>query len=222
MARTGVRIQSCEILDVSRIGVALFASGVGARISNSRFESGGLVFQGQTDALVSGCTFVRVGGNAQQYSDVTLEDCTFLEGASFGAAESTLRLESNWFSSDLDASFDIDASSESLILGTGNRFGGGADAALLFLSGTAAILHGNHILRTGGGEIVLARNYSSNAPATVDLRENWWGTTDSLLIEGLIERTGASEADLQILWKPYLDAPVPTRQEHVGSLKARY
>ena len=55
----------------------------------------------------------------------------------------------------------------------------------------------------------------------VDVRENWWGTTDAAEIEASFLRNACCP-DSQILFEPFALEPVSAEAESVGSFKARF
>ena len=52
---------------------------------------------------------------------------------------------------------------------------------------------------------------------TVDVAQNWWGTTDLQLIDSWI-----SALNPNVIYEPILEGPVSTSQQSFGSLKALF
>ena len=89
--------------------------------------------------------------------------------------------------------------------GTGNGF--------TILASGQVLVRRSHLLNGGG----LTVESGSLASEIVDVRENWWGTTDLSQINEWIN----NQAD-NVLIEPILEEPVSAKEESVGGFKARF
>lgn len=80
---------------------------------------------------------------------------------------------------------------------------------------TAEIYVRNSHILNGGGWTVYGR--TSVGDERIDVRNNWWGTSDPVQVEAWINDTFGT-----VLWEPFNDMPVPTRDSSIGKLKAGF
>jgi hypothetical protein len=72
----------------------------------------------------------------------------------------------------------------------------------------------SHILNAGGWTVT---GRTQQPGEFIDLRHNWWGTSDPAQIEAWIDDKYGT-----VLWDPINDAPIPTESSSISGLKARY
>jgi len=82
----------------------------------------------------------------------------------------------------------------------------------------------NHIIK---GENYAVEIHGCNGPdgTTLDMTENWWGTTDPDSIAAWIYDGHDQQwphLECYVDFEPFLDGPVPADETSLGGLKARY
>jgi len=83
------------------------------------------------------------------------------------------------------------------------------------IASTAEIFARNcHILNGGAWTVVGGTQVGDER---IDLRHNWWGTSDPAQIEAWINDSYGT-----VLWDPFNDMPVPAQGSSVGQLKGRF
>lgn len=116
---------------------------------------------------------------------------------------------------------------ESHVEGSGNVFLGGSVRTLSFAGTSTGSLSGNHILRRGTGNLVEATAYIVE-PVQIDLRNNWWGTTDvdslrAWIVDGNDLHDPPAFINLsEVLFEPFELNPVSASAQSVGRLKSRF
>jgi hypothetical protein len=89
---------------------------------------------------------------------------------------------------------------------------GGSQATLVALS--EVLIRGSHLLNSGVAPTVLG---FGGASKIVDIRHNWWGTTDTTQIENWI-----IDEQETVLWNPIADMPLPNEEQSMGEFKGQY
>lgn len=238
-------IEDCTIMG----GQGVIAAGttdfrvLGCRIEQA--ETGILVLSGSPNRgiLINGCeiidndTGIRLGAAVDavvQESSIRRTRLTALR--LFGGSTAAIR---DVDSSDSDVHVFIDdtssASMSDCVLGSGatialllggvvsgeRNFFGGATLQTLDIQGPSAhaSLTDGTVLN-GGGLTVLAGAFSDLGLGDIDLTDNWWGTTVSKQIDDWIF-LGITEGPV-VTYEPFKLQPVPTSQESVGTLRARF
>lgn len=109
-----------------------------------------------------------------------------------------------------------------------NVFSAGRENAVFFVRppGFEIAMENNHFIRLGENAFFI-HGYISNGytgPAVhMDFSGNWWGTTDTDLIDQwIVDLSNEGRPDIIIDYEPILDGPVPTEKTSMGGLKALY
>lgn len=179
------------------VGIVVRGESIGTRIVGSRFQG-----------LAQGIQFTAGGVG-------TVEDCVFLpqsNGVGINVDSGICRVESSFI-----------GTTSQPIRCTGGRIevmnsvieGGvvsGSQGTTVLVTGTALISN-SHVLNGNG--LTLDGPNIPNRP--VDVRNNWWGTTDLALIESWIKDDNG-----EVLYLPILEAPVSATAESIGSFKSRF
>ena len=188
----------------------------------------GIVFTNQASGFViANCEFVDCGLNLSFGSSGEIRESS-VEGpgqtvAIFNA--SVLDMQSCVVGPGI---INLEVNSSSHISGSNNVFLGGTASTLRFTGprSTSSLVN-NHIFRSDGAPVVVAEAYVVE-PVQVDLRGNWWGTTnaDSLrawIIDGDdLDNPPFYEELAEVLFEPFAKGPVETQEESSGSFKARF
>jgi len=89
----------------------------------------------------------------------------------------------------------------------------GGSGETIYSSGHVYV-RGSHILNVGGLSV---RGRASSVGEFIDLRYNWWGTSDPDQIQDWIDdRFGT------VLWEPFNDMPISTEPSSVSELKGKF
>jgi len=248
VAARDVSIRDCELGFVFS-----FASGLDVRdLTTTNVENPIFGGSGASQITVSDSEFRTCGrGNGVSFtngaSGIEFDNCVFVEcgfSLNFGSSavlrassvEGPLQSIGLFDASTLEINgcvvktgrTNLNVNSSSHVSGSNNIFMGGTDWTLRF-SGprSTSSLVNNHIFRLEGSPVVVADAYRVE-PVQIDLRGNWWGTTnaDSLrawIIDG--EDLGNPpffEELAEVLFEPFAPGPVSGKTESIGSFKARY
>ena len=76
------------------------------------------------------------------------------------------------------------------------------------------LVRNSHLLNAGGLTVIVP---AGPAGQVIDLRHNWWGTTDTAQIDAWI-----SDPSGAVLWQPIADLPIPTESSSMSSLKGQF
>ena len=171
-------------------------------LENSRFVGGNVGFRqtrGKTGTVVS-CVFsgnnIPVWGNLT--ATVVLLHCTIRPGSDTGVL----------------------LTSESHLMCSGTRIEAGGLQTLDLLERSTADFHGNDIL-FGQGAAVRLQLYETKV--TVDLSNNYWGTTDLGLIDAkILDKEEQVGVITEVIFEPILTESVPTEKKTFGDIKSMF
>ncbi len=113
----------------------------------------------------------------------------------------------------------LDDASTSLT-GTHLHLGGGSYSTVYVATGASLTLHDCDILNAGGYSLFAHDLLESGG--NVDVRQCYWGTTDSLQVEQWIVDGKDDSGYKDALFWPIRETPVPVKAESVGGLKALF
>ena len=212
-----VSIQQCEFLGRSSI-VTSSSLVTSPQILDCAFEGPGdsdeaiVIGNGATGALIARCRFTGYASGIETSFGGTaiIEDCHFgnlsiniIDLDSGAMVMRRCRIEPG-------ARFPLRVNIGRLEV-YDSVIGGGSMATIL--TAGEMYVRNSHILN--GGSLTIDSIALVNE--TVDLRFNWWGTTELATIGSWIQDVHGA-----VLYNPVLDGPVPTRVESMGNLKARF
>ena len=215
-----VLYENCEYEGCTEFGLVSWTFATGSVVDGCTFHdinSRLLVSQIQ-DVLIQNCSFL---GNTwvqfQTFSSGSVLNCTF-DGGSIIIMTSQATIEGNVLQDSWANALDV---SESNVTARRNILRGGVQATILLRAESDVFMEDNHIFHTQGPSVDV-RLY--NEPGHVlDLRNNWWGTTDEVLIEQwIVDKNDIPSRGEEVLWQPILAGPVPVKKGSVGSLKAAF
>jgi hypothetical protein len=168
---------------------------------------------GAQECVLRRCRIVGGGGGIQAGGGAVIEDCTLTGMRVFG-------LEA-WGGGGVIAQrvhvgltrIAVSVADGYLELSDSILEGG----ALITIQSSGDIYaRGNHILNGGGSTV------DSNARAAqgelIDLRFNWWGTSDPAQIQAWIVEYEAGS----VIWDPFNDMPIPNEPESMSGLKSKF
>lgn len=203
----GTVVSGGEFLDCPNSGGLVFTTNaVGISVDGARFVNCGLQFSLSSSGTLMRSSFEGSGAFVQ------LGDFSVLEmvGCVFGEAISNLSVNG-----------------ESHVSGRDNVLLGGSVTTIRFTGNSTSALTNSHIFRVDGSPAILAEAYRVG-PVQIDLRGNWWGTTnaDSLrawIVDGEdLDNPPFYEEMGEVLFEPFAPGPVSGKAESIGSFKARF
>lgn len=210
-------VERCIVLSVS-------SGGNYAVVRDSQFRMATVSFSRHPHAEVYNCTFedglVGIQGTAD--SNVYIRDCVFSGNGNYGIVGSNLgaglvdirncRISGH--------NYGAIRMLNTHLTGSGNILQSNAEYTITGGNYSAAF-HGNHILKSQVGAVVL--HYYNIPDAGLDFSGNWWGTTDTDSLAAWIH-DGADDPELEanVVFDPMLDGPVAAERSSVGGLKGMF
>ncbi len=183
------------------------------------------VYSWNHDLLVRDCQFVQDRDGVRQSGGktATLQTCTFDCTNVAAQAGLTSRLVLNNCQFSAGAAGNVVLTTEAHLSGSGNRIGAGAVSTMTFTERATADFHGNDIL-FGDGLAIDLKIYS--AQVAVNLGNNFWGTTDLVLLEEKIhhkpDSTIMDNIRTEVTYQPILNQSVPTAKQSMGGFRALF
>ncbi|RKZ12521.1 hypothetical protein DRQ32_03570 [bacterium] len=167
---------------------------------------------GAQGCVIRNCT-VEGGGTAIQFSGTgTIEDCT-----ATGMMDAGLVVGSG--SQVVATRYEIGVSRIGVFVTHGARLElldsvieGGTLATIA--SSADVYVRGSHILNAGG---LTVRGTTNTPGMAIDVRDNWWGTSDPAQIEAWIYDPYGT-----VLWDPFNGMAIPTQSNSIGKLKGNF
>lgn len=184
-----------------------FVNTVGASVVNCSFPIGrvGVQFeQGSTGGLVRGCTFGMLESasiSLYAFSDALVTQSR-MEGSLWGVV------------------IFIDQLSSLTVLRS--YIGEGADYAAIHTASPVELRVNECNIFAGAGYAIRTDSGRLES-STIDMRNNYWGTTDEAEIQSQIWDIHDDPTTLAtVLYLPFADSSVATRRESIGGLKAQF
>jgi hypothetical protein len=231
-ADEGAIVDSCHFEGCTGNGVIAWDPSNEVVIRNSYFSNCdmGIATEGATNVSVSNCEILGdgtldnciVGIQFATYSTGTVSHCFIYDCHNYGITaltESEIGMTDNEIRGGMVNAF---LTGSSALSGSGNEFGGGSYATIL-MDRSSIDLHGSHILNGNGRCILLRWGFGTLPDQYLDLRDNFWGTTDASQIADWIW-DGNDDPDIHgfVLYEPFADGPVGTEPATMGRVKAMY
>ena len=231
----------CGVIGVLDGGTIVHYSALGNR-------NDGVVFgQGTAGVLISGSCFSdnAVGVSVNWSTDIVVSGCEFVDNYSsivFGASSG--KIENCTIRAETTSSHIMLASSEvnvercdimgharraisiydgGILRGAENVLESGTDATI-GCAGSHIDFHDNHILNAGGYSVKVDYfGASKQDTLLLDLRNNYWGTTDrDQIADWILDGHDIEGLETYVLFEPYLDQPTPNEELSWGELKELY
>jgi hypothetical protein len=218
-------------IDSCQTGISTFPGSDGLIVSDLFvLGSGTAIIAQQADNVL--LERIDVAGTIAGISTVsgtsaTIRDARLLTtGVSLGVTgASVVDLAGSTLVSDLKA---IRVSGQnSLLLGSDNSFRGGSFAVIHMAALGDAVISSSDILR-GEGPAVFAEGYQFEPTFNIDLRDNFWGTTEADSIAAwIVDGNDLHDPPLDpnysnVLFEPFREQSIPTVRSSLGSLKAGF
>lgn len=195
-------------------------------------DSGRISFDSVSWGEVRDC---RIDGFYTRYylSSGIIDGCDLGSFASIeGSGASGVEIRDNVFLADADVEFGINAYGAGTSIEIyGNIFEGGTARNISMINGASISGFGNHIFHQPGTYAVQLENYPIDSTAVVDLRGNFWGTTEADSVAAWIYDVHDAECDgyptppdvcTEVLYLPIEPNPVPEEKTSLGGLKALF
>jgi len=209
-----VIVRSCRFLGSDAIWTASPAV-AGLLVDDCEFYSEGeagqgvAVGNGASGALIRRCRFYGVSEaiNISLSSSGTVEDCVVLDSslAAINVTSASAIIRRTWIGDGPEIALRVN---NGRIDCYESRLGAGTFATIV--AAGDMLVRDSHILHGSAPAV-----YSiAESPTAVDLRANWWGTTEIDSVASWIEDLGAA-----VLYEPILSAPVGAEQRSIGSVK---
>ena len=184
----------------------------------------GAAFIQTSNAVVDSCTFVGGGQGItfQQGSSGTMRNSTVTNAIQVGVYVDLSAVAAIHKCRIYGGGWTIATLGRSSVFVTDSVISGGSYATVYFSAYASAQLHHNHILK-GVGYSAQAESYISQPVITLDLSDNYWGTTSTDSVAGWIHDGGDDPSIKAIIdFDPILLTPVAVLQTSLGALKARF
>jgi hypothetical protein len=224
-AEKGVLIELCTFLSVINDGVICWSPTRNAVVTRCEFNHCGTAvsFDSAVDCNVTECN-INDGIVGIQYSNNSngiVDGCILkdIRNVAIDIALASSAVLTNNVVSGSDA--DLYLSTNSYASGHGNIFLGGGYSTIL-ISGSDVGLHENHIMNGGAYSIKLS--VFLNAPVrTIDMRDNYWGTSDGATIsEWIWDYHDDPSIYALVDYEPFSSVPLGTEQKSWGGVKNLY
>jgi len=217
-------------IDSCQTGISTFPGSDGLVVSDLFvLGSGTAIIAQQADNVV--LERIDVAGTVAGISTVSGSSATIRDvrlvtmGVSLGVTGgSVVELASSTLVSDLNAIF---VAGQTQLTGTQNSIRGGSFAVLHLVGLGNAVISGSDILK-GDGMAVFADGYQIEPTFNIDLRNNFWGTTEADSIAAwIVDGNDLHDPPLDpnysnVLFDPFLEQSIPTVKRSLGSLKASF
>jgi hypothetical protein len=210
-------------------GIISFVGGI-----NPHFQIEGCSFRGFNDAIsLDGAESFRIVACSFRYCkaiDMTrgstgvIQNCTFEEPSIPGFAHIAVADRSDVSVVDVRTTgggASIYAFDNANVVGSRCILSGGSYATLTAYDGASVEMRNSEIRYDGGVATVYAE-IDTASTAIVDLRNCYWGTTDSTQIAEWIHDGSDDPRWKKVEFMPFLIEPVPVEKESVGSLKSLF
>lgn len=243
-----IEVVDCTFRDHS-VGHAIgLYSAAGAHLESCLFQgydSGVAPGVGSENVTIRGCIFeaVGVGITTNNSIDISIEDChisatalgvmvwsgttgvisnSWIAGQGSGLVVengSQMNLYNTILTGGSLAGMEVNGRSS--LLGVGNIIQGG-DFATIRLNRSGIILADSHVLRSSG-RAVLCQYSIPGEEWNVDLKNNWWGTSEADSIASMIwDSSDDSAVHATVQYVPFLDHPVGSEEKSVSDLKGMF
>ena len=231
-ADDGALIDSCRFESCPANGVIVWNPSDGVVIRDSYFWDCqlGIAMEGATNVTVSNCEILgdgtidncRVGIQYATYSTGTISNCS-LHDCSFYGITALTHSEVLLVNNEINGGqVNLFLAGVSSVSGSNNEMDGGTYATIVN-DGRMLEMHGNHILNAGGRSILLRYGWESPPDQYLDLRNNFWGTTDGdQIAEWIWDGNDDPSIHGFVLYEPFASSQIGTEQQSWGRVKALY
>jgi hypothetical protein len=224
---------STSTIDSCETGIAALQASSGLSISEVIVNGPGdiafTIQQSSSNAELAGIDVAgtTTGISIVSGSSATIRDARMITtGVSLGVTGgSVVELASSTLVSDLNAIFV--AGQNSLLLASDSSIRGGSIAAIHMSTLGQATVSACDIVRNGAPAVV-ADDYRLPPIIEIDLRNNFWGTTEADSIAAwIVDGNDLHDPPLDpnysnVLFDPFLEQSIPTVKRSLGSLKASF
>ncbi len=232
MASEGAVVTNCHFENMNDISVIGTSPTNGFLVEDCTFETvygGAGFFWGDTqnchvrNCTMSGSGVGRVGVGYADGATGSISNCSFSDFIVYGMAfansgevecfDNIVEQNEGWGIA-LDGAEFLDFHDNII----------SSNAGCIFLNKARPMsFHNNHFFRGEGAWFVKTNDYYPYGPYTVDMSENWWGTTDiAELDEWIYDGNDNDLVWMTVDYLPLADGPVPTTSTSLDGLKAMF
>jgi hypothetical protein len=231
-ADDGALIDSCRFEGCADSGVIAADPSNGVEIQDSYFWncSTGVAAESALDVTVSNCEVLgdgtidncRVGIQYATYSSGSIRNCRIIDVYTYSIVAAT-HSEIELFGNEIDGGqVNLHLTGVSTVSGSNNNLVGGTYATIVN-DGRMLEMHGNHILNAGGRSVLLRYGFSNLPDQYLDLRNNFWGTTDGdQIAEWIWDGNDDPSIHGFVLYEPFATSQIGTEQQSWGRVKELY
>ena len=218
---TGAEIINCVFVNANNSDYGVIVrSSLNVNINSCEFDDAGIYMEGTSGFFVEGSQFINSSYMFAPGSGGEVANCEFVGGHFSVDGGHTVIIRDSEFSG---GSVNLSVSERNTVALLYDNIFVGGEYYGLSLSGSASVIaEGNHFLLGESIYFVMTEYYPSY-PYNIDLRNNYWGTSDAVEIEAMIFDSNDSTTELAVVqYFPFSGVPLPSEPTSWGDLKAMY
>ncbi len=216
-----VTIQSCLVEDCMDFGMACWLDTRDGLFRDMTFVgSGSDVILSGTDGILFEDSFLGGGANLQFQAGASgVVRRATIEGGGITASMSDVELVDSYISSEQILCLQV---AEGSLVASRTVFVGGMNGTISLRSEAAVQVEECHILHVA--EPAVDVRFYNNVPGDlIQMQNNWWGTTDSALIDQwIVDANDFPNRGEIVVYDPISAKPVPNKTQSMGSLKSMF
>lgn len=217
----GTYLEDCQFTNNANKGILAWGPAARVNIQRCLFVGSGTYLDQALDGVVSNCRFEggTTGCTYVHASTGTVSNCTFTgiqNVAVVVGSRSIVELLDNAL---LSGDTNLQArDTGTVVTGSGNVLSGGSFSTIR-ISNSTVQMQGSHILH-GAGPSVYLEGFPSAPIETMDLTNNYWGTTSADSIASWIYDGHDNPAIYgYVQFEPYSAGVIPTEKKSLGGVK---
>jgi Right handed beta helix region len=196
-------------------------------VESCDFHNMQVYLHGTSDSVVRNCTFSNTWqGVAATYftSGGVFEFNEVAGGGVFASDAGHVEIRDNVFGYNPIDGYNINVSGRFPEVEIHRNVFHGGFYSTIYLRTWASITGSeNHILRGAGGYSVTLQYYSDAFSSNIDLRNNYWGTSDPDSIAAMIlDGNDDPEIEQTVQFEPFSAVPLPAEKPSLGSFKSLF
>ena len=200
-----------------------FGGGGDVYIEDSTFTESQFYFDGTLNAVVRNCEFNGLVGMYYHSNGLFAENtATLTDHALYITDASNVNIEDNEITGGDPYCVRISGINTDAYL-TGNILASGSTTTLSIGSYASVVGSNNHFLPSNGTYTLTTGGYYGLYPASIDLRNNYWGTDNAdQVAEWIWDGSDDENIEMLVDYLPILGGPVPTEDASWSDVKAMY
>ncbi len=227
----GTIVDYCQF-DADEYGIVGGSQGYGLSVTNCEFvglSSKHISLQGYEVVVIDNCQFYNASSAVQfdgSSCEGTISNCVVHSGTGSHLvciSHATMNIYNN----EMFGGLNHLAAVTGTINGSGNVLNGpirdGIDCATVYGQMGTYNLHDNHIYRGAASYAFKLYDYVQPQMIELDLRNNWWGTTDpGTLASWVYDEHDDPSLNVHTMIEPFHEGPVPNENMSFGEIKAMF